>query len=145
MKTRLLIFFLTAILLIVLGQYFFLPGWYRESGINISGWLIFLSVAIAIVLSIWLINWVIFKLSTSVSRSSRVGLYIGGYGIYPIALFLGFVIGGNFGGAMGDHILGAAGVVVGVGVGVFFVTTVICFVGIMLGLLLGGLTQRLIK
>ncbi|MGH8654358.1 MAG: hypothetical protein ACREYE_20305 [Gammaproteobacteria bacterium] len=140
-KIKWLVILLAAVLLLGIGQYFFLPGWYRESAIKVSGWLIMLSVAAAIALSVWLMR----KLSSAASRGSRIGSYLGGYGIYPFALFLGFVVGGNFGGAIGDNALGDAGTVVGIGVGVFVVTIVACSIGALLGFLLGGLTQRLVK
>ena len=47
-----------------------------------------LSVAATMALSIWLIHWVILKLSATASRSSRINSYLGGYGAYPFALFL---------------------------------------------------------
>jgi hypothetical protein len=145
MKIKLIVIFLTAVLLLVITQYLILPGWYRESGIKISGWLMMLSVAAAIALSLLLIRWVIQKLSSVASRGSRIGSYLGGYGAYPFALFLGFIVGGNFGGAVGEDSLGDAGTVLGIGVGVFFVTIIASSAGALLGFLLGGLAQRLIK
>lgn len=145
MKFKRLVILLVAILLLAIAQYFFLPGWYRESGIKASGWLIMLSVAAAIALSVWLIRRVIQKLTITASRGSRIGSYLGGYGVYPFALFLGFVVGGNFGGGIGDNAFGDAGTVVGIGVGVFIVTIFACSVGALLGYLLGGLTQRLVR
>lgn len=145
MKFKWLIILLVAIILLAVAQYYFLPGWYRKSGITVSGWMIMLSVAAAMVFSIWLIHWVIQKLNSTASRSSRIGSYLGGYGVYPFALFLGFVVGGNFGGAIGDNALGDAGTVAGIGVGVFIVTIIACSIGALLGYLLGGLTQKLIR
>lgn len=145
MKFKWLVILLVAIALLAIAQYFFLPGWYRESGIKVSGWMIMLSVGAAIAFSVWLIHWVIQKLSSTASHGSRIGSYLGGYGVYPFALFLGFVVGGNFGGAIGDNALGDAGTVLGIGVGVFIVTIVVCSVGALLGYLLGGLTRRLVR
>ena len=145
MKLKWLIILLVAIILLAVAQYYFLPGWYRESGVKVYGWMIMLSVAAAMGLSIWLIHWVIQKLSSTASHSSRIGSYLGGYGVYPFALFLGFVVGDNFGGAIGDNALGDAGTVAGIGVGIFIVTIIACSMGALLGYLLGGLTQRLIR
>lgn len=145
MKFKWLIILLVAIILLAVAQYYFLPGWYRESGIKVSGWMIMLSVAAAMALSIWLIHWVIQKLSSTASHGNRIGSYLGGYGVYPFALFLGFVVGGNFGGAIGDNALGDAGTIAGIGVGVFIATIITCSMGALFGYLLGGLTQRLVR
>lgn len=136
---------MTMIVLVAVTQYLFLPGWYRDSGIEVSGWMIMLSVATAIALSIRLIHWVIQKLSSTAPRGGRIGSYLGGYGVYPFALFLGFVIGGNLGGGIGYNVLGNAGTVVGIGVGVFIVIIIACSIGALLGYLLGGFIQKLVK
>ena len=52
MKFRWLVILLVAIVLLAIAQYYFLPGWYRESGIKVSGWMIMLSVAAAIAISV---------------------------------------------------------------------------------------------
>lgn len=104
-----------------------------------------LSVALAIVLSIWLIDLLIKKLNATAPRNSRIGSYVGAYSIYPFALFLGFIVGGNFGGAIGENILGDAGTIVGIGIGVFIATIIASSVFAVFGFLLGGLTQKFVK
>lgn len=136
---------LLGIFLLVISQYLFLPDWYRESGIRGTGWLMMLSVAIAIILSIWMVHRVIRKLSRSATPGSRIGSYIGGYGVYPFTLFSGVVIGANFGGAIGDSILGNVGIIVGIGLGIFVVATAGCLLGASFGFMLGNLANKLIK
>ncbi len=63
MKTKLAIGIALAVLLLVIGQYFFLPARYRELvGVDVFGWLVMLSVGIGLALSIWLLNYVVQKL-----------------------------------------------------------------------------------
>lgn len=143
MKTKLLAAVALAVLLVLVGQYVLLPDWYRGSGIRPSGWLMMLSIALAAVLSIVVINWEIKKLNPTMQRAKQVGSYLGGYVLYPFALFVGFVVGGNFGGAIGSNALGEIGTVVGIGLGVFIVTMLICSVGVLLGFALGGLAEKL--
>lgn len=144
MKMKLLLI-VSVVVLAIIGQYFFLPESYRGAGIKLSGWLIMLSVAMAVAISIWLIDLLVKKLSATAPRNSRIGSYIGAYGIYPFALFLGFIVGGNFGGAIGENVLGSAGTIVGIGIGVFIVTIIASSVFAVFGFLLGGLTQKFVK
>lgn len=148
---------LAAVLLLVIGQYFFLPGWYREVGTNASGWLIMLSVAVGLSLSIWLLDFIIkkllsgkpvdlFGLSTTARTGSKIGAYLGGLSSFPFALFLGFVVGGNVGGGSGEWLdLGDAGIIVGIGSGVFVVTVLVCLIAIFVGFVLGGLSEKLVR
>ena len=157
MKTKLAIGIALAVFLLVIGQYFFLPGWYHEAGIRVSGWLIMLSVAVGIALSLWLLDSTITKLLTgkpvdlfglsAVARTgSKIGAYLGGLGSYPFALFLGFVAGGNFGGGLGEWLgLGDAGIVIGIGLGVFVVTVLVSVVAALAGFVLGGFTEKLAR
>lgn len=62
MKTKLIVGSVLAVFLLVIGQYFFLPSWYRELGVKTSGWLIMLSVAAGIALRVLLMVYVINKL-----------------------------------------------------------------------------------
>ena len=78
-----------------------------------------------------------------------MGSYLGGFGAYPFALFLGLVIGVTLGGGAGEIVseaigLGTAGVVVGIGLGIFVVTEVVCIGTAFLGFLVGGLTEKLL-
>lgn len=145
MKFKWIAMLLIGISLLAIAQYLLLPSWYSELGIKASGWLILLSVAAAITISIWLIHWMIKKLTSATLHGNRISLYLGGYIVYPFALFLGFVVGGNFGGAIGDNALGDVGAIVGIGVGIFIVIIVVCSIGALLGYLLGGLAQRLVS
>lgn len=99
-------------------------------------------IAVAIALSMWMIQCLIEKLSSVTSRGSRIGSYIGGCGVYQFALFLGFIVGGNFVGAVGDNFIGDTGTVLGIGIFIFYVTIVACSTGALIGFLPGGLTQR---
>ena len=59
-----------------------------------------------------------------------------------------FVIGGNLGGGVGGIVsdaigLGRAGIVVGIGLGIFVVIAVVCSVTAFLGFLVGGLAEKL--
>lgn len=160
LKTTWSIALLLIITLLVIVQYFLLPDWYRQSEVEASGWLMMLSVAAAITFSIFIIYSVIkmliagkfdpFNLSTTAHKGSTIGSYLGGLGLYPFALFLGFVGGGAIGGGLGEKIfdplgLRTTGVIIGIGLGVFLVTVVLCCVGAFVGFLLGGLAQKLVK
>lgn len=157
MKTKLVIgIVLAAVLLLVIGQYFFLPVWYREAGIRASGWLIMLSVAVGIALSLWLLDATIkkllagklvdlFGLSTAARTGSKIGAYVGGLGSYPFALFLGFVVGGSLGGGWGEVLLGTPGIVMGIGLGLFAVATLVSVVAALIGFVLGGFTEKLVR
>jgi len=133
-----------AILLLLAAQYLLLPTWYAERGMKLSGWLMMLSVAIGIVLSIWFVSAAIGRLTREASRGGRIGAYLGGYGIYPFALFLGFLAGGQIGGGFGDQIFGEGGSIVGVGVGTFVVTVLTSFSGMLLGYLVGRIIHHLV-
>ncbi len=156
LKTKWFIALLLIIALLVIAQYFLLPDWYRPLKVEASGWLIMLSVAAAIAFSILIIYSVIkmliagkldpFNLSVTAHKGTKVGSYIGGVGLYPFALFLGFVGGGTIGGGLGDWLgLGNVGITIGIGLGVFLVTVALCCVGAFVGFLVGALTQKLIN
>lgn len=148
---------IVATLLLVLGQNFFLTLGYSEKLNNGFGWLIMLAVAIGISICIWLFDFLInklidgkpvdlFGLSTTARTGSKVGAYIGGYGSYPFALFLGFVGGGSVGGGLGEWLgLGNIGIILGVGFGVFLVTSFVCLFAIVAGFILGGFTEKLAR
>lgn len=159
-KTTWSIALLLIITLLVIVQYFLLPDWYRHLEVEASGWLIMLSVAVAIAFSIFIIYSVIkmliagkfdpFNLSATAHKGSTIGSYLGGLSLYPFALFLGFVGDGTIGGGLGENIfhslgLGTAGVIIGIGLSVFLVTVVLCCIGAFVGFLFGGLTQKLAK
>ena len=160
LKTTWSIALLLIITLLVIVQYFLLPDWYRHLEVEASGWLIMLSVAVAIAFSIFIIYSVIkmliagkldpFNLSVTAHKGSKIGSYLGGLGLYPFAVFLGFVGGGTIGGGLGEtifHWLGLenVGIIIGIGLGLFLVTVVLCCVGAFVGFLIGGLTQKLAK
>ena len=157
MKTKLAIGIGLAVLLLVAGQYFLLPGWYREQpGVQTFGWLSMLSIAMGIALSVWLLNYVIqklldgkpfdlFGLSATARNGSKIGSYLAGIASYPFALFVGFVMGGSLGGGWGEVLLGKAGVTIGIGMGVFIATTVIAMIAVLVGFVLGGVTEKLTK
>lgn len=142
MKIKSMTILTVVILFLIIAQYFFLPVWYRELGVTVSGWLIMLSATIAIGFSGWLIHLGIQNLILSAAQISRFGSYIGGYGVYPFALFLGFIIGGNIGGAIGENLLGDLGIVIGIGFGIFLVTLFFSSIGAFVGYLLGSLIQK---
>lgn len=145
---------------LAIGQYYFMPQSFRESGVKAFGWLIMLLVGLGIVLSVMALNYVInkllsgkpnlFGLSSIAPTGSKIGSYAAGLLSYPFALFLGFIVGGSLGGGVGEMIthplgLGDSGVVVGIGLGVFVVTTLISVVAVLVGFVLGGLTEKVVK
>lgn len=139
-------YFLVLALLFVMGlQYLLLPSWYRGLGIKTEGWFVIPVVAISIILSAWVINMVLRKINHRVNRHKQYGAYIGGYGIFPFAVIVGFIVGGNFGGAIGSQLLDDIGVVIGLGVGVLFVTSFIGVVGAMLGYCLEEFVRYLLQ
>jgi uncharacterized protein (DUF486 family) len=161
MKTKLIIGIVLAVIGLVAIQYFFLTAWYRELEIRTSGWLMMLSVAMGIALSVWLLDYVIqnlldgkpfnlLGLSTTARTGSKVGAYLTSVVSYPFALFLGFIVGGSLGGSVGEMIthplgLGSSGVVVGISLGVFVVTTLTGAVAVLVGFVLGGFTEKIVK
>ena len=141
MKFKQPVILLAAILLLIIAQYFFLSGWDRESGIVAYG--VLWMELIAIALNAWLIYLMIKKLSSAASRGSRIGAYLGAYGVYPFAVILGIVVGGGIGGTIGETVFGGdAGFLVSIVTGIFIVTNLVCSAGALLGCLLGGLTHR---
>jgi len=155
MNTKVLLGFIAAVVFLAIAQYVFLLDSYRDA--RVDDWLILHAVAVGVALSILLIGYAIRKLlsgelidlGSSTRRGSRMGSYLGGFGAYPFALFLGFVIGGTLGGGAGEVVseaigLGTAGLVVGIGLGVFVVTEVVCIGSAFLGFLVGGLTEKLL-
>jgi len=155
-NAKILLSFVLAVVLLATVQYLFLPDWYRDARVDTSGWLIMLSIAVSIALSVLLIAYAIRKLlsgqfidlGVSARRGSKIGSYLGGFGAYPFALFLGFVIGGNLGGGMAGIVsnavgLGRVGIIFGIGLGMFVVTAFICSLTAFLGFILGGLVEKL--
>jgi len=155
MNAKVLLGFVAAVVLLAIAQYVFLLDSYGDA--RVAGWLILHAVAVGIPLSVLLTGYAIRKLlsgelidlGSSTYRGSRMGSYLGGFGAYPFALFLGFVIGGTLGGGAGEVVseaigLGTAGLVVGIGLGVFVVTEVVCIGSAFLGFLVGGLTEKLL-
>ena len=148
------------IFMLVISQY--LP-WVGE--LNISAFslttLKMLPITTAVVSSVWLIYWVIQKRGPTVSQGSRIGWYIGAYGIYPIALFVGFinggplvamsieyiieVIGGYFGIATSSAFYAVTVFLVGVCAGTFIATVIPCLLFALLGYQLGGMIHRLLR
>jgi len=157
MKTKLAIGIALAVLLLVIGQYFFLPARYRELvGVDVFGWLVMLSVGIGIALSVWLLNYVVqklldgksinlFGLSSSAPTGSKIGSYLAAIVSLPFAFFLGFTAGGIMGGGAGEMIAGDGGVAIGIGLGVFVIMTIVSVVAALVGLILGGFTEKLVK
>src|SRR5882762_4305160 len=157
MNAKILLGFVAAVVFLAIAQYVLLLDSYRDAHVDSSGWLILHSVAVGIALSVLLIGYAIRKLlsgglidlGSSARRGSKIGSYLGGFGAYPFALFLGVVIGGTLGGGAGEIVseaigLGTAGLVVGIGLGVFVVTEVVCIGSAFLGFLVGGLTEKLL-
>ena len=155
MNTKVLLGFVATVVLLAIAQYVFLLD--SRGDARVDDWLIFNAVAVGIVLSVLLTGYAIRKLlsgelidlGSSTRRGSRMGSYLGGFGAYPFALFLGLVIGGTFGGGVGEVVsqaigLGTAGLIVGIGLGVFVVTEVVCIGSAFLGFLVGGLTEKLL-
>lgn len=145
---------------LVIGQYYFLPESFREPGVKAFGWLIMLLVGLGIVLSVMALNYMInkllsgkpnlFRLSSEAPTGSKIGSYAGGLISYPFALFLGFIVGGSLGGGVGEMIthplgLGSSGVVVGIGLGVFVVTTLVSAMAVLAGFVLGGFAEKIVK
>src|SRR5882762_8119627 len=157
MNAKVLLGFVAAVVFLAIAQYVFLLASYRDARVDASDWLMLYVVAVGIALSVLLIGYAIRKLlsgelidlGSSTRRGSRMGSYLGGFGAYPFALFLGFVIGGTLGGGVGEIVseaigLGPAGLLVGIGLGIFVVTEVVCIGSAFLGFLVGGLTEKLL-
>jgi hypothetical protein len=142
-----------AVLVLVTGQYFFLPAWYRDADIRTSGWFTMLAVAAGITLSAWLLDIIIkkflagqpvdiFGLATTARTGSKIGAYLVTIVSYPFALFLGIVVGGNVGGGFGGN-AGNAGIIVGIGLGMFIIATLVGVVAASAGFVLGRLMEKL--
>lgn len=157
MNVKALLGFFAAVVFLAVAQYMLLPDSFWDARAGASNWLILHLVAVGIPLSVVVIGYGIRRflsgelidLGSSARRGSTIGSYLGGFGAYPFALFLGLVIGGTLGGGAGGIVsdaigLGSAGVVVGLGLGIFAVTAVVCFVTAFLGLLVGGLAGKLL-
>ena len=157
MNAKVLLGFVAAVAFLAIAQYVFLLDLYGNAPLDASGWLILHAVAVGIALSVLLTGYAIRKLlsgelidlGSSTRRGSKMGSYLGGFGAYPFALFLGLVIGVTLGGGAGEIVseatgLGTAGVVVGIGLGIFVVTEVVCIGTAFLGFLVGGLTEKLL-
>jgi len=157
MNAKVLLGFVAAVAFLAIAQYVFLLDLYGNARLDASGWLILHAVAVGIPLSVLLTGYAIRKLlsgelidlGSSTRRGSKMGSYLGGFGAYPFALFLGLVIGVTLGGGAGEIVseaigLGTAGVVVGIGLGIFVVTEVVCIGTAFLGFLVGGLTEKLL-
>ncbi len=157
MNAKVLLGFVAAVAFLAIAQYVFLLDLYGNAPLDASGWLILHAVAVGIPLSVLLTGYAIRKLlsgelidlGSSTRRGSKMGSYLGGFGAYPFALFLGLVIGVTLGGGAGEIVseaigLGTAGVVVGIGLGIFVVTEVVCIGTAFLGFLVGGLTEKLL-
>src|SRR2546426_717990 len=157
MNAKVLLGFVAAVAFLAIAQYVFLLDLYGNAPLDASGWVILHAVAVGIALSVLLTGYSIRKLlsgelidlGSSTRRGSKMGSYLGGFGAYPFALFLGLVIGVTLGGGAGEIVseaigLGTAGVVVGIGLGIFVVTEVVCIGTAFLGFLVGGLTEKLL-
>ncbi len=157
MNAKVLLGFVAAVAFLAIAEYVFLLDLYGNARLDASGWLILHAVAVGIPLSVLLTGYAIRKLlsgelidlGSSTRRGSKMGSYLGGFGAYPFALFLGLVIGVTLGGGAGEIVseaigLGTAGVVVGIGLGIFVVTEVVCIGTAFLGFLVGGLTEKLL-
>ena len=161
MKTKSVVgVILLSIALAVLALLLFLEHWRSRAGKSpwheegdALGWLMLVSIAIAIVFSVLIITRAIGKIvrsawltrlgiPASTREGARIGAYIAGFGSYPIALFLGFVIGGTFGGGLAEPIFGRGGIVIGIGVGMLVVLTITSTIAACLGCFIGGLIQR---
>ena len=155
MNAKVLLGLVAAVVFLAIAQHVFLLDSYGDA--RVVAWLILPAVAVGIALSVLLIGYAIRKLlsgelidlGSSTRRGSKMGSYLGGFGAYPFALFLGLVIGVTLGGGAGEIVseaigLGTAGVVVGIGLGIFVVTEVVCIGTAFLGFLVGGLTEKLL-
>ncbi len=157
MKTKLVVGITLAVLLLVIGQYFLLPARYRELvGVDVFGWLVMLSVGIGLALSIWLLNYVVqklidgkpfdlFGLSSAAPTGSKIGSYLAAIVSLPFAFFAGFTAGGIMGGGTGEMIAGDWGVPIGIGLGVFIIMTIVSVAAALIGFILGGFTEKLVR
>ena len=137
--------------LLVAGMYLVLQSWtsrtgVEPAGVGASGWLAFCSAAVAIVVSIWLTHRLVQRLLTA-QRSTAISVtaYILTVISFPFALFLGLTIGGTLGGAWGDRLIGPAGAVIGLGVGMFGITMFVAGTAAVVGYLLGNLITKLLQ
>ncbi len=124
------------------------PSWVMTHGGDLSGWLIILSIALGIALSVGLTGLAIRKLLASnfgmrsdTRNGGKIGAYLGGLVSAPYALFLGFVAGGNLGGGWGSVVLGKTGAILGIGLGLFVVTVIISLCAALAGFLLGSFAE----
>jgi len=118
-----------------------------------AGWLLIGSVILALVLGplisvlffVWRIEpWVAkwLGLDARAKRGGRVGAYVGAVGLLPVALFLAFVIGGNFGGAISGSVSQKFGPIIGVGIGIFVIMLLITLLGATAGFLIAGYATK---
>ena len=123
----------------------------KSTGVGISGWLMFCSAAVGVVASLWLTHRLIQWLSTSSffaearrSPATSITAYIFAVVSLPFALYLGVTVGGTLGGGWGDQLVGSAGTVIGLGIGLFGVTMLITGVAAVAGSLLGNLITKVL-
>src|SRR2546430_15798118 len=151
MIAKVLLGFVAAVVFLAIAQYVLLLDSYRDPRFDAPSWLMLHAIAVRIALSVVLIAYAIRKLlsgglidlGSSARRGSKIGSYLGGFGAYPFALFLGLVIGGALGGGADEIGLGWPGVVVGIGFGIFVVAAAVCFWTAFIGVLVGGLAGML--
>jgi hypothetical protein len=158
MKRNFVVAIAIGVLILVSVQYFLLPQWYRVPGIRVSGWVIMVSIAAGLVFGGVLVRIAIrgllagrpmdlFGLGARAPRGVKIGAYAATIVAYPFAIFVGFVVGGNLGGALGATVIPpeAVGVIVGISTGIFVVTTSLAIAAAVIGFIFGGLIAMLVS
>jgi hypothetical protein len=158
MKRNLAVAIAIGVLILVLGQYFLLPQWYRAPGIKASGWVMMVSIGAGLVFGGVLVRIAIrsllagrpidlFGLGVRAPRGVKIGAYAATIAAYPFSIFVGFIVGGNLGGALGATVIPseALGVIVGIGTGIFVVTASLAIAAAVVGFISGGLIAMFVS
>ena len=165
MKRRASILILLIMLAIVAGLIYSLQHYYEKAGIepsalqklDIIGWSMILSITIGITMSIVLMRHLImkllsgrpkiFNLSMKAPYGSKVGAILSGVAFFPVALFFGFIVGGNLGGGLIEMLLGESKVwiMIGIGLGIFIVIVSMDSIAVLIGFFIGGFLEMMLR
>jgi hypothetical protein len=168
MKRRssiLILLILLIMLAIIAGLIYSLQHYYEKAGIepsalqklDIIGWSMILSITIGITMSVVLMRHLImkllsgrpkiFNLSMKAPYGSKVGAILSGVAFFPVALFVGFIVGGNLGGGLLEMLLGESKVwiMVGIGLGIFIVIVSMDSIAVLIGFLIGGFLEMMLR
>lgn len=156
MKAQLFLFLMgTVFVWYMLRMWLGMDPWLISASMQMSYNFMLFMITLVLLGVLWLIRWLIWRWSSPGLPAGRIMACLFGYGVFPLACCLGSMAGGTYaagityglakvvGATLGEG-MGMCIFILGISVGIFIITCLICLFYALVGLAVGSLMQRFI-